>query len=328
MKIAVTGATGHLGASLLPLLIAQGHQVTVLIREDVRALDAYDLKTVRGNLSNEHSLRELVADNEVLMHCASKISITHTEAQLIRSTNVEGTERIMRLAKEAGLRRMIYVSSIHAFNQFPIDKPLDETRDYVGDDGFDYDRSKRDATKLVLNATDEHFEVITLHPTSIIGAPDFKPSLLGSAIINFLSGSIPFATTGGFDFVDVHDVAQAVANAASMGRSGEKYLLSGKYFPVAELFEMFRKQAGKKSKTMVIPIALAKMGVPFERIISKIQKRPPVFTHESMTALETCPRFIDSTKARRELNYTTRPMEETVADLLNWFRQYGYLARH
>jgi dihydroflavonol-4-reductase len=328
MKIAVTGATGHLGASLLPMLIAHGHQVTVLIREDVRALDAYDLQTVRGNLSDEDSLRELVKGNEVLIHCASKISITNTEVQLLRSINVEGTERIIRLARESGVRRMIYVSSIHAFNQFPFDQPLNETRDYVQDDGFDYDRSKRDATKLVLNAADEHFEVVTLHPTSIIGPPDFKPSLLGSAIINFLSGSIPFATTGGFDFVDVRDVAQAVVNAASMGRSGEKYLLSGKYFPVAELFEMFRRQAGKKSKTMVIPIALARMGLPFERIISKIQKRPPVFTHESMTALETCPRFIDSSKAKKELNYTLRPMEETVADLLNWFRQYGYLAKH
>jgi dihydroflavonol-4-reductase len=328
MKIAITGATGHVGASLLPLLIAQGHEITVLIREDVRALDTFNLRRVKGNLADENSLRELVKENEVLLHCASKISITNTEAQLIRATNVEGTQHITRIAKEMGMRRMVYVSSIHAFNQFPYDQPLNETREYVSDKGFNYDRSKRDATKFVLNASDKNFEVITLHPTSIIGPPDYKPSLLGSAIINFLSGSIPFATTGGFDFVDVRDVAQAIANAVSMGRSGEKYLLSGNYFPVTELFEMIRKEAGKKSKTIVIPIMLARMGVPFEKIISKIHKRPPVFTNESMTALETRPRFIDSSKARQELNYTTRPMEETVHDLVNWFKQSGYLAKN
>ena len=328
MKVAITGATGHVGGSLLPLLISEGHKVTVLVREDVRTLDAFDLRAVKGNLSDENSLRELLNGNEVLIHCASKISITGSEAQLLRTTNVEGTARITRVAKEAGLRRMIYVSSIHAFNQFPFDEPLNETRDYVGDDGFDYDRSKRDATKFVLNAADNKFEVLTMHPTSIIGPPDLKPSLLGSAIINFLSGSIPFATTGGFDFVDVRDVSQAISNAITMGRSGEKYLLSGKYFPIVELFEMIRKEAGKKSKTIVIPIALARIGVPFEKIISKIQKRPPVFTDESMTALETCPQLIDSSKARKELNYTMRPMEETVHDLLNWFKQSGYLAKH
>src|SRR4249919_3752744 len=140
MKIAVTGATGHVGASLLPLLIAQGHDVIVLIREDVRSLDVFTLRTVKGNLLDEHSLHELLKGNEILIHCAAKISITGDEEQLVRKTNVQGTERVMRIAKEEGMRRMIHISSIHAFNQIPSDIPLNETRDYVSDQGFDYDR--------------------------------------------------------------------------------------------------------------------------------------------------------------------------------------------
>ena len=326
MKIAVTGATGHVGASLLPLLINQQHEVTALIRDDVRALDAYDLKTVKGNLFDENSLRKLLEGNEILIHCASRISITGREPELLRKTNVEGTERLTRMAALSGIKRMIYISSIHAFNQFPVDVPLNESRDYVNDRAFDYDRSKRDANKLVLNAASGRFEVLTLHPTSIIGPPDFKPSLLGTAIINFLSGSIPFATSGGFDFVDVRDVARAISNAVTLGRSGERYLLSGHYISVAELFEMIRKEAGKNSRTRVIPLSLAAIGVPFERIVASFQKRPPLFTRESLEALKTCNRHIDSSKAMNELNFRRRPLSETAHDLVSWFRQYGYLA--
>jgi len=203
---------------------------------------------------------------------------------------------------------------------------LNENRDYVSDHGFDYDRSKRDATKLVLSAATNDFEVITLHPTSIIGPPDYKPSLLGNAMLNFLMGKIPFATSGGFDFVDVRDVARGIVNAIALGRSGEKYLLSGKYFPVAELFKLIQKAAGRKSHVIAFPLTLAEIGVPFEKIISSMQHRPPLFTRESLAALRTCNRFIDSTKAKEELNYQIRPMEETVHDLVHWFRQYGYLA--
>ncbi|MFI5135520.1 MAG: NAD-dependent epimerase/dehydratase family protein, partial [Chitinophagales bacterium] len=323
MKIAVTGATGHVGASLVPLLVDEDHHVTALVRDDLRSVSTLNVKKVHGDLSDENSLRELLAGNEVLIHCAAKISITGDKDGSVRRTNVEGTARLIGLAKNSGVKRMIYISSIHAFNQIPSDEVLNEKRDYVSDRGFDYDRSKRDATKLVLSAATKDFEVITLHPTSILGPPDYKPSLLGHAILNFLSGKIPFVTTGGFDFVDVRDVARAIANALTTGRSGESYLLSGKYFRVAELFKLIHNAAEKKSRVITIPLSLAQVGVPFEKIISSLQHRPPLFTRESLAVLKTCNRFIDSSKARNELNYHVRPMEETACDLVQWFRQYG-----
>src|SRR5258705_13337811 len=113
MKIAVTGATGHLGASLIPLLLSHGHEITALAREDLRALDGFNLKIVKGSLADENEIHELLEGNEILIHCASKISITRDKDQSVRKTNVEETARVIQIAKQDGIRRMIYLSSIH-----------------------------------------------------------------------------------------------------------------------------------------------------------------------------------------------------------------------
>jgi dihydroflavonol-4-reductase len=326
MNVAVTGATGQVGSAVVPLLLQRGYSVKALVRDDVRGLDDFPLERVKGSLEMEESIRRLLAGCDALIHAAAKISITGNQNGLVERTNVDGTRRVLRLAKECGLRRVVYVSSIHAFEQLPADQPLNESRAWVDDSAFAYDRSKRDATRFALSLAGDQLEVLTVHPTSVVGPPDFKPSFLGQAILRYCRG-MPFVTAGGFDFVDSRDVATAIVNALTMGQNGGSYLLAGKYYLIKEFFEVLRQISGGR-KPIALPLSVASMAVPFERLISFLTKRQPLFTTESLAALRTGNRFIDSSRARSELGFICRPLAETLRDLVEWYRQYGYLAKH
>src|SRR5436190_8334320 len=315
MKCALTGAAGHLGAALLQELTKRNIAVKALIRDqDTRSSKDLPVEIVQGDLLQPGVLRSLMQDCDVVIHCAALISVNGDPHGLVHRTNVQGTQLVIDNALEAGIKRCIHISSIHAFQQQPSLQVLDELRKPIGEKGFAYERSKLAGQEIALAANNRDMEVIVMHPTSIIGPYDFKPSLMGQVLIDLYKGRLPFVFNGGFDFCDCRDVSRAIVNAMTMGRPGEAYLLAGKWHSLKRLAEIISLVSAKKIKPVILPQGAAKAGLPVVKWLASLQKKEPLYTIEALDALFNGNRFISSDKAVAELNYTRRPFEETLYD--------------
>lgn len=326
MKVALTGAAGHLGAALMQELTKRNIRVKALIRDaDTRSCSGLPIEIVKGDMMQTGVLESLMLDCDAAIHGAALISVNGDPAGLVHKTNVEGTALAIEAALQTGIKRFIHISSIHAFQQRPSLAILDENREPVTDKGFAYDRSKLEGQKIALAANNRGMEVLVMHPTSIIGPYDYKPSLMGKVIIDLYKGRLPFVFNGGFDFCDCRDVSNAIVNAIDMGRPGEAYLLAGKWHHLKELAEFLSRASGKKINPVALSHFTAKTCLPFIKLIAALQKKEPLYTVEALDALFAGNRCISSEKAKAELNYATRPFEKTMEDTYHWFKNKGYL---
>jgi len=243
---------------------------------------------------------------------------------MMQRTNVSGTKLVIDHALQAGIKRFIYISSIHAFKQQPELDMLDETAKQADEKSYDYGRSKQAAQQIALAANGQ-MEVLVLCPTSIIGPYDIKPSLMGKAIIDLYNGRLPFIFKGGFNYCDSRDVANAIANALTMGKPGEVYLLAGKWHSLAQLAQLLATVSSKKIRPVALSLFAGKLGLPFIKLWAAITNKEPLYTMEVLDALFKDNRYISSEKAKAALGYTARPFEETIHDTFHWFKNNGYL---
>ena len=325
MKIALTGSTGHIASSLIPLLIQKGHRLRVLVYEQVPVFGHSNMEIVKGSISNQASLNALVAGCEIVVHCAARISINSNHDPLVYETNVGGTMNIFNAAKNAGIKKFIHVSSIHAYQQLPSEEVLNEKREYCSNNAAQYDQSKRDAEKFVLQHASAQMETVVLNPTAVVGPPDHKPSLMGQAIMDLYNNKVPSLINGGFDFCDVRDIALGIMHAIDKGRNAHSYLLSGKWAHLADLHKMIMNIKGEKKSIPVLPGWTGYLGLPLIELIAKIKKQQPLYTKESLDTLTQGNKKISSAKAAEELGYSCRPLVETITDSIRWYKQAGML---
>lgn len=324
--VALTGATGHLGGVVARELHSRGYAVKALARtNDLRCLQGIPVTWIKGDLHDHAALQECTSGCDALIHCAAIISIDGGQQGAVHRVNVDGTRQVMEAARSAGIRRVIHVSSIHAYEQKPIHQILDESSAKPSESRFAYDRSKLASQQIALSYTSHGMEVLVVNPTSVMGPFDFKPSKLGRAIIEMATGKLPFVFSGGFDFCDVRDLAHAMVNGLDMGRSGETYLLGGRWHSLTELTEVLGGVIGKNIKPTSVPVLFAWVGLPFIRLQAMLNRSEPLYTNEALIAVTDGNRHISSAKASAELGYTQRPLAETLKDTYDWFLQNGYL---
>ncbi len=328
MQVAVTGSSGHIGNNLCRELLFQGHRVRALVRKDSPALAGLPVNQVHGDLGDLPSLRRLVQDSEVVFHAAAHISVGNRQDGLLLRTNLEGTRTIIRACREEGVRRLVHFSSIHALQPEPYDEPMDEERPLALDDPMPYGQSKARAEKLVLEAAAEGFDALVVSPTSVIGPDDYKPSLMGTFLYRISRNRMPLLVPGGYDFVDVRDVVQGAIRAMEQGKTGRRYLLAGKWHPVTTLAREVSRIIGRERERTVIPMWMAKLGLPLLRGWSLLMGEEPLYTREALRALETGHRNISHARAEKELGYSTRPLEETLLDTVQWFHSHDKTGRN
>ncbi len=326
MKIALTGSTGHLGATIMHELTNRNYSAKALFRDDYNpAFTDFPIEFIKGDIMHSDAVNNLLRDCDTVIHCAALISVNADPIGLVHKTNVDGTQLVIDHALKAGIKRFIHISSIHAFKQQPSLEVLDEQRQPVNESAFAYDRSKLAGQNIVLAANGENMQVIVINPTAIIGPYDYKPSLMGKVLIDLYKGRLPIIFNGGFDFCDCRDVANAIINATTIGKPGEVYLLAGKWHSLKQLTQILSIVSTKKINPITLSHFAAKLGIPIVKLIAAIKKKEPLYTHEALEALFTGNRYISSEKAKNTLNYTTRPFEETMLDTILWFKNKGYL---
>ncbi|MEI6435013.1 MAG: NAD-dependent epimerase/dehydratase family protein [Bacteroidota bacterium] len=323
MKIAVSGANGHVGVNLCKALVERGHFVNALVHKHAGGLQGLPIQLVHGDILDKNTLNPLIEGSDVVYHLAARISITGDQNGMVSLINTEGTKNMLDVAARCKVGRFIHFSSIHAFRQYPYNEPLTESRPLVGAEGFAYDRSKAAGERAVMEAVGNGLDAVVLSPTAIIGPKDFEPSLVGKAVIDICKGKIPSLAPGGYDWVDVRDVVEAAINASDHGRTGQKYLLSGHWHSLKEFSQMIGIHTRRKTVSAVVPMWLARVGLPFTSLYSKVAGTDPLYTSESLKIISEGNRQISHSKASIELNHHPRPFSDTMRDFLSWLKETG-----
>lgn len=325
MTVVVTGAAGHIGGVLVRELLAQGRAVRVLIHKDARAIEGLPVERISGDIRDLGLLRRIFQGAEVVYHLAARISLTTHDAPLVRSINVLGTRTVCQAALSSGVRRLVHFSSIHAFDDRPRHLPVDEERPPARGRGFPpYDRSKAEGEREVLEAVARGLDAVILNPTGVIGPLDFRISAMGQVFLDLYHRRLPALVEGGFDWVDVRDVVKSALSAETQGRTGERYLLPGRWVSVRDVARTVREVTGRETPRLVSPWWLARLGAPFIEAYARIFEKRPLFTSVSLRALRAN-RQISGKKASTELGHSPRPFRDSVEAIYDWFGEAGYL---
>jgi dihydroflavonol-4-reductase len=218
--VVVTGASGHVGANLVRKLREKGRRVRVLVHRDRRAFEGLDIETATGDILDTWSLVSAFDGAEYVYHLAVHISISKRDAAEAARLNREGTRNVVDACMEAGVRRLVHFSSIHALSSKPRDEMIDESRPLAEPSDPVYDRSKADAERVVLEAVEKGLDAVIVNPTAILGPWDFKPSYMGKFLLALCHHEFKSLVKGGFDWVDVRDVVQGALTAEQRGRKG------------------------------------------------------------------------------------------------------------
>jgi len=325
MTVVVTGASGHIGGNLVRRLLDKGRPVRAVVHKDTRALEGLDVERVSASLQDGESLKRAFDGAEVVYHLAARIVISAANEDEVYAVNVKGVRNVVEACEQAGVRRLVHFSSIHALAQKPVDEPLDESRP-LADSGpcLLYDRTKALGQKEVLAGVQRGLDAVIINCGAVLGRNDFKPSHQGEMLLGLYHRSIPALVPGGYTWVDVRDVVDGALAAEEKGKTGESYLLTGEWLSMLELSELVAEVTGAKTPRMVFPMFLAKIGAPFVTGWARLRKQRPLFTSESLSVLSGNTRMSHA-KAARELGFNPRPLRETIEDTFAWFEQTGKL---
>jgi dihydroflavonol-4-reductase len=324
LQVAVTGASGHIGNCLVRELKKQGAGIMVLVHNFRNDLDEMDVQVVPGNLLDPDSLKRLCKGADVVFHLAARVVIDNRMADKVLSANVKGTINLLKAAQSERVGKFIHFSSIEAFQSLSADTILDETGPLIETSKSIYGFSKAEGEREVLKAAKDGLHAVILSPTAVIGPYDYRGSLLGQALIKIYQNRLPFLISGGYNWVDVRDVVAASIQAMQSGRKGEKYILSGEFCSLKELSSMIRSISGCRIPP-VVPVSLARLACPFIQAYSAVTKKDPLYTQQSLDKLVYSPVNISHGKADKELKYKPLPIEQTLIDTFNWYRENKFL---
>jgi dihydroflavonol-4-reductase len=326
MNTLVTGASGHVGANLIRSLLLDERFVRVLMHRNHQALNGLPVETVQGDVRDIDSLVRACKGIDVVYHLAAVISIEMGNWHEIEAINVQGPHNIVEACLTSNVRRLVHFSSIHAFEQKPLNKPLDETRQAVKAPCPPYDRSKAAGELEVRNGIARGLDAIIINPTAIVGPHDFQPSHFGQVILSMAKGELPALVNGGFDWVDVRDVVSGAMQAEKLASSGSRYLLSGHWASLTEIARMVAEYTGVPLPSFTSPAWLAEFGAPFITAYAHLRKERPIYTRAAIKAIHSN-RNISHAKASNELGYTPRPLIDTIHATLKWFEENDKLNR-
>jgi len=325
MKMAVTGASGHLGGNLVRLLLSGGHTVSCLARHDTRAVDGLDVRVVHGDVLDRDALAELVKDADFVFHLAALITLRYDDPTgRVEKVNVQGTRNIIDACRKSGVSRLVHFGSINVFDKNQVQGVFDETAPMsLNKDLPVYDRTKAKSALAVMDAVKTGLDAVVVCPTGVIGPFDFKPSPMGRMLKKVATAKLPVAINGGFNWVDVRDVAQGALDAAQKGQKGEIYILGGQWAHLKEVFGITASEAKVHAPLWYPPIGLVMPGALFMDALCKISRSvEPAFTRMSLQMLKTG-RSISIEKAGRELGFRPRPLKDTLADTVEWFKNHS-----
>ncbi len=327
MKTLVTGGTGFVGAAVVRKLVAAGRKVRALVRpgSDLRNLSGLTVEVARGDLLDPVSLELAVKGCDALFHVAADYRLYVPNPDAMYRTNVEGTRVLLSAALAAGVRRIVYTSSVATLGHTPDGSPADEESPSGLDDMIGpYKRSKYLAEEVVRELVrKEGLPAVIVNPSTPVGPGDVKPTPTGRMIADAVMGRIPAYVDTGLNIVHVDDVAEGHILAFERGRTGERYILGGTDMALREILEAIAALSGGHPPRLRLPhglvLSAAYLMEGWARAFGGAEPRATV----DSVRMSKRRMFYSSGKAMRELGYAPRPAQEALRDAVAWFRGNG-----
>jgi len=326
----VSGGTGFVGNNVVRALVSGGAAVRTLVRSKEKAdtaLKGLNVELFLGDVRDRDAVAKLFDGLEnreiVFIHTASVVLIGGNSRQYktMDDVNYNGVKNIIE-ACLARKTRLVYVSSVHAITEPPrrgLTTEIEhfDPRTVVGK----YAKSKARASALVMDAVkNQGLDAVMVHPSGITGPNDYSDTHLTQMVIDYMENRIPAAVNGGYDFVDVRDVAIGILKAAEKGKTGERFLLSNEYYSVMEMLAMLCEITGGKKIQSKLPMWLAYFSLPFLSAYFTMRGKRPLYTAYSLYTLKSNSNFSHE-KASRELGFSPRGLRESLADTVTFINE-------
>jgi dihydroflavonol-4-reductase len=327
VKLFVTGATGFVGAHVAQLAAAEGAELRLLTRASSntsRLPQGADV--VVGDLRDPARFATALVGCDALIHVAADYRLWVPDPAEMYKANVEGTRELLRLAREAGVRRVVYTSSVATMG-FKMDGTVvdEETAVSEADMIGHYKRSKWMAEQVALEAARAGQEVMVLNPTTPIGSLDTKPTPTGRIVVDFLNKNFPAYVDTGLNLVDVDEIARMHLVALERGRPGERYILGGENLTLKQILDRLGEITGLPSPSMKVPHAVAMAFAFFdETVTGKLRGKEPRATVEAVRMGRKM-MFASSAKAEQELGLRVGSVEGALRSACAWFVANGYV---
>lgn len=320
----VTGASGHIGNTLVRMLLAAGHEVRAIVRSPRNAaLEGQSATFCYGDVTDRDFVFSAIPSGSIVLHSAGMITITKRDKKAVFDTNVSGTRNVADACIANKAAKLVFVSSTDALTlprgggeiteSAPVDPELLKSN---------YARSKAMATRYVLQKAAEGLDACVVYPSAVIGPGDYKVSNVGQVILDFMQNRAIARISGTYNFVDVRDVATGILAAAEKGRRGEDYILSGGELTVDELFAVLCRKNPGRSMPIKLPLWFVLLFADLGVLYYHVRGKKPVFSRYALKTLHSGHRF-NCGKAERELGYTHRPAGESVGDTTDWFSEHS-----
>jgi dihydroflavonol-4-reductase len=318
----VTGGTGFVGANLVRLLRQEGYAVRALARSNssLKSLQGLDLEIVQGELT-DLDLADKMQGCRYLFHVAAHYSLWQSDRAQLMTTNVFGTKNILAAAKQAGIERTVYTSSVAAIG-------VKSSLNGIANESYQsppakligaYKLSKYLAEQEALKAAQAGQEIVIVNPATPIGAYDAKPTPTGEIIVRFLKRQMPFYLDTGLNFIDVKDVAWGHLLALEKGISGDRYILGNQNLSLKDFLQLLESLTGLPAPSQKIPRLIPLTVAWIEESILKPLGKPPSLAIDSVRMAGQF-MYYDSSKAVRELGLPQTPIVNAVETAIDWYR--------
>jgi dihydroflavonol-4-reductase len=316
MKALVTGASGFLGWHVARVLLERGYSVRALIREGSR-VDGLDVERVTGDLRDPESLARAVSGCRLVFHVAADYRLWAKDPGDLYRSNVDGTRHLLDAARNAGVERIVYTSTVGCIGIPHGALGTEDTPVSLDDMAGHYKRSKFLAEQAALEFARDGLPVVIVNPTAPIGDHDVKPTPTGKIVLDFLNGDMPAFIDTGLNVVDVRDTAEGHLLACERGRAGERYILGSENLTLAQILEKLAAITGRKAPSVRLPYAVAYLAGAASTAWAEITGNPPRVPLEGVRMARK-KMWVSHAKAGRELGFRPGPAETALRRAVEW----------
>lgn len=320
--VAITGAKGYLGHALVQELAKTDVKMRLSLHKDISDFDEYNVEKFFGDICDKEHLEQVFENVDTVYHVAGIVDITGNRDDMVWKVNFDGTVNVVAACEKCGVKNLVYVSSVDCI---PVSDDMDVITepDHFATDRITgaYGKSKAAATQYVKQANSDSLKTVSVHPSCCIGPNDYYGTNSVCTMIRlYLKGLFPVTLNfGGYNFVDVRDVAKGMVAAAEKGRGGESYFLCGDMLSVNDFIATLAKIEGKSAPEIALSKRKLLLLCPIIEEFFKLAKIPPVLTPFSINKIcENC--NFSYQKAATELGYSPMQAEDSLRDTVAWIK--------
>ena len=318
-KFIVTGASGHIGNNIIRELVKNGEKVIALVRrENDEALNFLDIETVVGDVRDIDILKDIIDENTIVIHSAGIICFSGKNKEELYDVNIKATINLANTCIEKKAKKFVYIASVDGIYREEDGFIIEPYLFYPDRIDSLYGKTKAVASEYILKQIESgNLNGVILYPSAVIGPNDFKISNTGEIILNCIKGKLMVRIKGGYNFIDVRDVAKATI-AAAINETESSYLLTGENVSIDELVALIYEKLEKKHLPLKVPLWLANTGLYFVEKYNNILSKDTPYNRKTLKYLGSNHNYINN-KAINDLNLEVRDIKDSVSDTIDWF---------